>query len=111
MREYVLAELSDHAFGRRREQVDLNEIHQALEREQRDQAERDPVEQTAIVLLKGGIEQMPDDLRKDQTDGGGDHETDRSDRKVSAERAKTRKETAERFWRAQAPRGCCGGSR
>jgi hypothetical protein len=45
MAEDVLAQAGDDALGRRCQQKDLDEIHQALEREQHEQPDRDAVEE------------------------------------------------------------------
>ena len=66
------------------EQVDLDEVHRALQREQQDQPERDAVEQRAVALLERGVEQVAHDERKREADARGDDEADRADRERAA---------------------------
>src|SRR3954470_22240450 len=98
MREYVLAQRGDDPFGRRREQEDLDEIHDALQREQADQAERHAIEQRTVVLLEGGIEEMPHHLRERESDRCRYNQAERRNREPSAERTESREQLAERFW-------------
>ena len=72
VREHVLAQLRDHALRRAREQVDLDEVHQPLQRERSRQAERDAVEQRAVVLLERGVEQVLHDGGKGEPHRRGD---------------------------------------
>ena len=44
-------QLRDHPLGRRRQQIDLNEVEQRLDREERQQSKCDPVEQVAFAEM------------------------------------------------------------
>ena len=48
------------------EDVHLHEIHRALDREQAEESQREPVEQVAAVLLERRIHQVPDDRWENQ---------------------------------------------
>ena len=99
VREHVLAQLRDHALGRAGEQVHLHEVHHALQREQRDEPERDAVEQRAVALLERRVEQRAHDLRKREADGRGDEQADGADgepARVRAERGSRRASGAAR---------------
>ena len=96
--------LAIDALRRGREQVDLDEIHRALQREQRDQPERDPVEQRAVALLERRVEQVAHDVREREPDAGRDDETDRADRERAAIRAHSRHDGGQRCGRDGLPR-------
>ena len=74
MREHVLAQLRDHPLRRAGEQVDLHEVHRALQREGEHEPDRDAVEQGAVALLERGVEQVAHDVREREADRGGDDE-------------------------------------
>ena len=68
MREHLFPKPRDDALGSRGQEIDLHEIHCALKREEGQQRDRDPIEQSAVVTLEGGVEQVPNDLWKRESD-------------------------------------------
>jgi hypothetical protein len=60
------------------------------------------------VVLKRRIEQMADDLRKDQTNSSGDDETDRRKRELPPKGPQSRQQSAQRLWRAHPARSVSG---
>ena len=69
------------------EQEHLHEVHHALQREREHEADGDAVEQRAVVLLEGGVEQVAHDLRKGEPHGGGDEQAQRRTRPAGRRRA------------------------
>ena len=96
MREHVLAQLRDHPLGRAREQVDLHEVHRALQREREDEPERDPVEQRTVALLERGVEQVAHDEREREADRRRDDEADGADGEPARVRPDPRHDARER---------------
>ena len=76
MREQIASQRRDHSLGRDRQQVDLHEIEQRLNRKQPDQAERDPVEQFEVAANERRVEQMTDDLRERERDADAHQQAD-----------------------------------
>jgi hypothetical protein len=111
VREHVLAQPRHHALGGGAEQVDLHEVHHALQREEPDEQERDAVEQRAVAVLERGVEHAPDDLREGEPHPRGHHEAHRRDREPAREGAEERRELREhlRGLRAAGGRVACGG--
>ena len=102
MREHILAQFRDNSLRRAREQVHLDEVHCALERESEHESDRDAVEQCAIVLLERRVEQLAYDLRKGEAHGRGDEQAHRANHQSSRVRTQARQKRAEwlrRFWR------------
>ena len=60
----VFPKPGDDPLSGRRQEKDLNEVHQPLEREQRNQSEGDAIEEAAVMTLERRVEEVPDDLRK-----------------------------------------------
>jgi hypothetical protein len=83
VREHVLAQLGDHALRRPGEQVHLDEVHDALQREREHERDRNAVEQRAIVLLERGVEQLAHDLGKCEADRRGNDEAEGRDEETT----------------------------
>jgi hypothetical protein len=97
--EEILSELGDHQLGRRGEQIHLDEVEQSLNREQNEQADRDPVEQGGVRGYERCVEQAPDYLRKCECDRGAAQQTDESDYQAREKWANARNQSAKRSWR------------
>src|SRR5436309_1166648 len=104
MGEYLFSKRRDHPLGRGGQQIDLNEVHHALKREQRDEAERNSIEKCPVVLLEGSVEQMTNDLRKREPNSGRHQQTQSGDGQTSTEGSDPWNQLAEWFWRTQTPR-------
>ena len=111
MREDILAKRGDDALGRRRQEIHLHEVHHALEREESEERDGDPIEQPAVAPLERGVEQVSNDLRKREPDPRCNEQTHAGNREPSAKRLDSREKLGERFWRTRASRLLCDGRR
>src|SRR2546430_8070583 len=105
MTEDVLAQSGDDALGRRRQQKDLNEVHQALQREEPEQSDGDVVEERAVARLERRVEQISNDEREGEADGGGNDETERGEQESTAKWPQARQQAPQGTWGAEAALG------
>jgi hypothetical protein len=82
--EHISSKSRDDALGRGGQQKNLHEVHQPLECKERQQSDGDAVEELTIPRLERRVEQIPNDERKCEADGGGDEQTDRGNGEARA---------------------------
>ena len=76
MREQIPAQRRDHSLRRNRQQIDLREVEQRLQRKQREEAERDSVEELGVSLHEGRVEKTLNDSWKRECYPYAEKETD-----------------------------------